>query len=126
VEELDEKDKFYRLIPGRKRLMDTIRMIVYRAETARVGLITGPTVDSSDARSLLQDLFMAEADILPDPENEKLNIRVHSASRPAANQAPAQLFEQLTHAKVKYPGTDLTMSFKLGGYTRSNHAEGIK
>jgi transposase len=125
-EELDEKDKFYRLVPGRKRLMDTIRMIVYRAETAMVGLITGPTVDSSDARSLLQDLFLAEADILPDPENEKLNIRVHGASRPAANRALAQLFEHLTLAEVKYPGTELTMTFELGGYTAPNHAEGIR
>ncbi|MDX2455431.1 MAG: hypothetical protein QNK21_22500 [Desulfosarcina sp.] len=125
-EELDEKDKFYRLIPGRKRLMDTVRMIVYRAETAMVDLITGPTVDSSDARSLLQALFLAEADILPDPEKEKLNIRVHSASRPAANRALAQLFEHLTTAQVKYPGTELTMTFELGGYTAPNPAEGVR
>jgi len=125
-EALDEKDKFYRLIPGRKRLMDTIRMIVYRAETAMVGLITGPTVDSSDARSLLQDLFLAEADIQADPENEKLNIRVHGASRPVANRALAQLFEHLSLAKVKYPGTELTMTFELGGYTAPNPADGVR
>jgi transposase len=124
--ELDDKDKFYRLVPGRKRLMDTIRMIVYRAETAMVGILTGPTVDSSDARSLLQDLFLTEADIVPDPENEKLNIRVHSASRPAANRTLAQLFEHLTHAEIKYPGTELTMTFKLGGYTAPNHAKGVR
>ena len=82
--QLDEKDKFLRLLPGRKRLMDTIRMIAYRAETAMIGLITSPTVDSPKARRLLQDLFVTEADILPDPENKKLKIRVHSASRLAA------------------------------------------
>ena len=114
--DLDKKDKFYRLVPGRKRLMDTIRMIAYRAETAMVGLMTGLTVHSSDARSLLQNLFLTEADILPDPENEKLNIRVHGASRPAANKTLAKLFDHLTHAKIKYPGTELTMTFQLGGY----------
>ena len=124
--ELDEKDQFLRLLPGRKRLMDTIRMIAYRAETAMVGLITGPTVDSSDARCLLQDLFVTEADILPDLENEQLNIRVHSASRPAANRALAQLFEHLTSAQVKYPGTELRMAFEIGGYTSPNHAEGVR
>ena len=101
-------------------------MIVYRAETAMVGLITGPTVDSSDARSLLQDLFLAEADIHPDPENEKLNIRVRGASRPAANRALAQLFEHLTSAQLKYPETELTMTFELGGYTAPNPAEGVR
>ena len=124
--QLDEKDKFLRLLPGRKRLMDTIRMIAYRAETAMVGLITGPTVDSSDARRLLQDLFVTEADILPDPENEQLNIRVHSASRPAANRALAQLFEHLNNAEVKYPGTEMRLAFELGGYTSPNHAEGVR
>jgi hypothetical protein len=124
--ELDEKDKFLRLLPGRKRLMDTIRMIAYRAETAMVGLITGPTVDSSDARCLLQDLFLTEADILPDPENEQLNIRVHSASRPVANRVLAQLFEHLNSAQVKYPGTELQMAFELGGYSASNRAEGVR
>ena len=106
--------------------MDTIRMIVYRAETAMVGLITGPTVDSSDARRLLQDLFVTEADIRPDPENEQLNIRVHSASRPAANRALAQLFEHLNKAEVKYPGTEMRMVYELGGDTAPNYAEGVK
>jgi transposase len=124
--QLDEKDKFLRLLPGRKRLMDTIRMIAYRAETAMVGLITGSTVDSSDARRLLQDLFVTEADILPDPENEQLNIRVHSASRPAANRALALLFEHLNKTEVIYPGTEMRMVFELGGYTSPNYAEGVK
>ncbi len=108
--ELDEKDKFMSLLPGRKRLMDTIRMIAYRAESAMVGLITGPTVDSSDARCLLQDLFLTEADILPDFENKRLKICVHSASRPAANRALAQLFEHLNSAQVEYVSPGVKMS----------------
>jgi hypothetical protein len=43
--ELKDKDKFYRLLPGRKRLMDMVRMIAYRAETAMVGLLIGPGVE---------------------------------------------------------------------------------
>ena len=124
--ELDEKDRFLRLLPGRKRLMDTIRMIAYRAETAMVGLITGSRVDSSDARRLLQDLFTTEADILPSPEAGQLNIRVHSASRPAANRALAQLFEHLNNAQVKYPGTEMRLIFEIGGYSASNYAEGVR
>ena len=123
--ELGEKDKFLRLLPGRKRLMDTIRMIAYRAETSMVGLLTGPTVDSSDARSLLQNLFQTEGDVLPDLESQQLNVRVHGASRPAANRALAQLFDHLNSAQVKYPGTELQMIFELGGYTTSNRAEGV-
>ena len=124
--ELDQKDKFMRLLPGRKRLMDTIRMIAYRAETAMVELLIGPAVDSSDARRLLQDLFLTEADILPRPENKQLNVLVHSASRPAANRSLAQLFEHLNNAQVKYPGTELRLAFELGGYATPGYAQGVK
>lgn len=115
--ELQDPDKFHRLLPGRKRLLDTVRMIAYRAETAMVGLLTGPTVDSAAARGLLQNLFVTEADILPEPEKQLLRIRVHGASTPAANRARRQLFEQLNAAEMLYPGTDLRLVYELGTWT---------
>jgi hypothetical protein len=117
--QLDEEDKFLGLLPGRKRLMDTIRMIAYRAETAMVELITDPALNSSDARRLLQDLFVTEADILPDPENEQLRTRVHSASSSAANRALSQLLEHLNNAEVKYPGTQMRLVYQLGDIPRA-------
>ncbi len=122
---LEHKDKFLRLLPGRKRLMDTIRMIAYRAETAMLGLISGPTVNPSAARRLLQDLFVTEADIIPEPEKNRLNVRVHNASRPAANRALEQLFEHLNNAKVKYPGTDMQLFYQIGGFFGSNIEQGV-
>jgi len=112
-EELEEKDKFHRLLPGRKRLMDTIRMIAYRAETTMVGLLTNPRVDSAEARQLLQDLFVTDADIIPEPEKGQLRVRVHNGSRPAVNRAFALLFEHLNETEVKYPGTDMRVSYEL-------------
>ena len=53
------------------------------------------------------------------------HVRVHGASRPAANRALAQLFDHLNNARVKYPGTELQMIFELGGLTTSDHAEGV-
>jgi hypothetical protein len=111
--QLEEKDRFHRLLPGRRRLMDTIRMIAYRAETAMAGLLVGPTVDFAAARGLLQDLFVTEADIVPDSENKLLHVCVHGASRPAANRVLAQLFAQLNKAQVQYPGTDMRLVYEL-------------
>ena len=112
-EELDEKDKFFGLLPGRKRLMDTVKMISYRAESAMAALLKKPTVDMAAARRLLQDLYVTEADILPRPEENILHVRVHHASRPAANAALEQLFEELNAAEVCYPGTDMRMFYEL-------------
>jgi hypothetical protein len=122
-EHLDEKDRFHRLLPGRKRLMDTVRMIAYRAETALAPLLVSSTVDFAAARTLLQNLFVTEADILPDSENKRLLVRVHSASRPAANRSLEQLLAKLNEAQVEYPGTDLRLVYELRG---SNAGEASK
>jgi len=113
--QLEEKDRFHQLLPGRKRLTDTVRMIAYRAETAMATLLVSPTVDFVAARTLLQNLFVTEADILPDYENKVLFVRVHSASRPAANSSLKQLFDKLNKAQVEYLGTDLQLVYELRG-----------
>jgi hypothetical protein len=111
--ELADKDKFNRLLPGRKRLMDTVRMAAYRSETAMAGLLIGPSVNMSDARGLLQDLFTTDADILPDVETNLLRVRVHNASTPSANRALSALFDELNKAEVEYPGTNLRLVYEL-------------
>jgi hypothetical protein len=72
-------------------------------------------VDTPAARRLLQDLFVTEADILPDAENKILKIKVHSASRPAANRSFQSLFEKLNEAEIIYPGTNMRLIYELGG-----------
>ena len=114
-DDLEGDDKFQQLAPGRKHLLDTIKMIAYRAETAMTGLLTAPTVDTPAARRLLQNLFATEADILPDAEKKLLRIKVHGASRPAANRSLQSLFAQLNEAEVQYPGTDMKLVYELGG-----------
>ena len=108
--ELEDADKFYRLLPGRKRLMDTVRMIAYQAETAMASMMICPTVDRAAARRLLQDLFVNDVDILPEPEKNILRIHIHNAARPAANHSLEQLLEQLKAAKIKYTGTQMALT----------------
>ena len=124
-EHLEEKDLFHRLLPGRKRLMDTLRMIAYRAETAMAPLLVSSTVGFAAARTLLQNLFVTEADILPDYKNKILLVRVHSASRPAANRSLEELFTKLNEAQVEYPGTDLRLVYELRGGNAGENVEGV-
>ena len=62
-QELPEEQKFQRLAPSRKQLMDTVRLIAYRAETALVSVVREKLARGDDARSLLRDLFRTEADL---------------------------------------------------------------
>ena len=93
--------------------MDTVGMIAYRAETAMTALIIDETIDMPAARTLMQDLYTIEADILPDKENNQLRIRVHGASRPAANKALNKLFKKLNETQTNFPGTTLCLAYKI-------------
>jgi hypothetical protein len=42
--DLPEEEKFEKLLPGKKRLIDTTNMIAYRAETAQACLMTSATL----------------------------------------------------------------------------------
>jgi hypothetical protein len=77
------------------------------------GILKSETIDMPAARRLLQDLYVTEADILPNPNDKVLTVRVHNASRPAANKALNRLFNELNSAKLCYPGTNMKMKYVL-------------
>jgi len=112
---LPEAQKFQRLAPGRKRVMDTVKMIAYRAETAMAGIIREELARADDARSLLRDLFRSDADILPDPGTATLRVHVHPMSNPRSNHAIRHLLNHLNDAAMAYPGTNLRLVYSLLG-----------
>jgi hypothetical protein len=112
-EQLPEEHKFQRLAPTRRRLIDTVRMIAYRAETAMVPLLRDEHTDAPAARAMLQALFRSSGDILPEPEHNRLRIRLHRTSTPATDRRIQNLCDQLNAAEMPYPGTDLTLVYEL-------------
>jgi transposase len=115
-DELPEGDKFQRLAPSRKQLIDTVKMIAYRAETAMASIIRESLARTDDARSLLRDLFRSEADLVPNLEQGVLRVHIHPMSNPRSNRAIAHLLEQLNAADFTYPGTELRLIYSIAGY----------
>jgi hypothetical protein len=114
-EELPTEDKFERLAPSRKRLMDTVKLIAYRAETALMKIVREALAREDDARSLIRDLFRSEADLSPDPKAGELRVAVHSMANPRSNRALEHLLSELNAASVAYPGTTLKLVYSLVG-----------
>lgn len=114
-DDMPEEEKFERLAPSRKRLMDTVKMIAYRAETAMTGIVREKLARADDARSLLRDLFRSEVDIDPNLQAGVLNVRVHPLANPRSNRAILHLLEQLNAATFSYPGTNLKLVYELVG-----------
>ena len=71
------------------------------------------TVDFPAARCLLQNLFSTEADLIPDSANKLIHVRLHGASRPAANRSLARLISHLTKTELNYPGTDMMLVYEF-------------
>jgi hypothetical protein len=114
-DELPEAEKFKRLAPSRKQLVDTVKMIAYRAETAMASIVREVLARSDDARSLLRNLFRSEADLLPDLAQRQLRVDVHPMSNPRSNRAIAHLLDHLNAAEFTYPGTDLRLVYSIAG-----------
>ncbi len=112
---LPASEKFQRLAPSRKQLVDTVKMIAYRAETAMASIVRESLARTDDARSLLRDLFRSEADLVPDVEQQVLRVHVHPMSNPRSNRAIAHLLEHLNAAEFTYPGTSLQLVYSLAG-----------
>lgn len=97
----------------RKRLTDSIKMIAYRAESTLARILRPFYKRTQDeAHAVLQSIYHASADIVPDPTNHTLLVRVHGLSTPRATRALAALCSLLTETDTKYPGTSLRMVFE--------------
>jgi hypothetical protein len=114
-DKLPEAEKFKRLAPSRKQLVDTVKMIAYRAETAMASVVRESLARTDDARSLLCDLFRSEADLEPDQEQGVLRVKIHPMSNPRSNRAIAHLLEHLNAAEFPYPGTNLRLVYSIAG-----------
>jgi hypothetical protein len=88
-------------------------MVAYRAETALVNIVREKLTRKDDARSLIRDLCISDADIQPDIEAGILTIQVHSMANPRANRAIEYLLEHLNDSQFNYPGTNLRLVYRI-------------
>jgi hypothetical protein len=115
VKSLPEKDRFTRLRTERKHFVDTLKMIAYRAESSMASLLGEHMArGGDDARALLRQIFQTEADLMPDIAAHTLTVRLHHLTQAAHDQAIEQLLADLNATQTVFPGTQLTLVFKLG------------
>ena len=114
VHELPEEQRFRQLSTQSKHLIDTIKMIAYRAETAMANILREPLAHPDEARSLLRALYQTEADLLPDPEAGTLTVRLHHMANRCSDEAIRKLCDELNATETQFPRTNLRLVLKLG------------
>jgi len=111
--ELPEGAQFDRLSTQSKHLVDTVKMIAYRAETAMAQIVRQNMTRHDDARSLLRAIYSTEVDILPDPPAKTLTIRLHPLANRSSDHAVSHLCDTLNATETLFPGTDLRLIYEM-------------
>ncbi|MEE8057612.1 MAG: hypothetical protein V3T17_07235 [Pseudomonadales bacterium] len=113
VGELPEEERFKQLSMQSRYLIDAIKMIAYRAETAMANIIRPTMSHTDEARRLLKGIYSNEVDIFVDNEAKILTVQLHHLANQMSSQVVQQLCEELTATETVFPGTELRMIYKM-------------
>lgn len=113
IGKLPECEKYSSLMNEKKHIVDTIKMIDYRAETAMATMIQPKLSQRKATRVLLRQIFSTEVDLEPDTGNKILNVSLHSLSNERSNKIALNLCKQLNETETVFPGTEMRLVYKL-------------
>ena len=114
LKNMPEQNRYNKLKQESKMLMNIIKMICYRAETAVANELSVNLYNSKDEkRMLVKQIIQNNADLFPDYVNKILTVRLHTLSAPRYNKAAAKLAETLNQTETIFPGTDLKLKFEI-------------
>ena len=111
--DLPEDARFDRLSTQSKHLVDTIKMIAYRAETAMAQIVRRKMSRHDDARSLLRAVYNTEVDLLPDEQAKTLTVRLHPLANTSSDEALRHLCAEVNATETQFPGTELRLIYEL-------------
>ena len=111
--ELSPEARLQALPQPLRLLLDTLRLLAYRAETAMTTAVA-PALDNPDtARSLLKSLFQADASLHPDESAGTLTVRLLHQPTRAQDRALAPLLDELNRTRTVFPGTHLRLVYRM-------------
>lgn len=113
AKELSDEDKIKFLTNSSKQLVDMIKIVCYRAETAMALTLREQMSRTCDVRSLLQGIYENEADLIPDTDKKTLTVRLHHLANHALSESIQHLCDELNKTETIFPGTDLRLIYEI-------------
>lgn len=113
--DLSEEEKFQQLRTKSKHLIDTIKMIAYRAETAMASIVRERVAshDPGITRVLLREIYNSAIDLRVDDDKKILTVRLHHLANQCSDDAARHLCRELTETETRYPGTQYRLIYEL-------------
>jgi hypothetical protein len=113
LSEMPEQERITKLKPESAYFMSTLKMICYRAETATANLLYGSYGRfTEEKRMLIKNIICTPTDLIPDPTNNTLTIKLHTLNTPKTNELATNLCKELNETETIYPGTNLKLIYK--------------
>ena len=98
-------------------------MIAYRAETAMANILREYIGKKDEARTLIRQIFMTDADIEPDENQQTLKVKLHNMTNPRNNQYVQKLCAILNESEAIFPGTNLRLVYSMVSNQNSTDQE---
>ena len=70
---------------------------------------------AKQGRSLVREILLASADLIPEPDAHRLQVRIHSLANPRSNDALAHLCDTRNALELRYRGTQLKLLYEPPG-----------
>lgn len=111
--QMPEEKRYNKLKTESKILMNVIKMICYRAESALASLLA-PYLANADKekRMVVKQIIKSNADLTPDYQKQTLTVMLYSLSAKRYNYAVGEILQLLNETETLFPGTSLKMIFK--------------
>ena len=110
--DLGQDEKFKAVYNQRKHFIDTIKLIIYRAETSLANTIKKFMAKPAEARSLLRQIFSSDADFYIDRDKHTIEVTIHHLSTKRENVALQKICKELNQTETVFPDTNLTLVLK--------------
>jgi hypothetical protein len=110
---LPENERFSKLATDKKKFIDTIKMVAYRAETALANIIRPQMARKDEARSVVRQIFNTEANLKPDEQNKLLVIELHNLANEYSDQLAHIICDALNDTEITFPGSDMKIIYKM-------------
>ncbi len=111
--QLPEDQKFKSLASEKKMIINTVKMISYRAETCLVGIAREYISHKDEARNFVRILMKSDIDMEVDNENQILYVFIHNLSSRSLDIVAQKLCDELNKSETCYPATNLKLFYKL-------------
>lgn len=111
--QMPEKECYNKLKTESKILMNVIKMICYRAETAVAALLE-PHLANADKekRMVVKQIIQSNADLIPNYQEQTLTVKLYSLAAKRYNNAVKNIVSLLNETETIFPGTNLKMIFE--------------